>query len=358
MEKRADEQEWKVRDGNKQDLEKIIALRKIVFGLEEEDKLDPKFWQWEFIGGVDGQAYIYVVDHRDKIIGHFADLPRRFSIGGRVVHGTLSLDLMVHPDYRRKGLFTAMGKYGVQRVKENQGVFMTAFPIRSATIYGLKRIGWKEIMRLPVLVYPIRFSGIAGRYFHFLPINLMMGGVARILYDSIFYLNKRETFHRKKIERVMEWDDEFEVFSIKAISLFSNMGMRDRTYMEWRYLRHPTRNYIILRAVENGTMRGFIILRKVNLLGFNSAVIVDLMAFDEDSLNSLVGEGIAYSRREGVHLLGIMVPEPHPYYPLLKKRGFLRSPKTFRFMIYSNSEDKSLLNPNRWFVTWGDTDVI
>ncbi len=38
-------QDWVVRDGNEMDQEKVLSLRKIVFGEMEVDKLDPKFWK-------------------------------------------------------------------------------------------------------------------------------------------------------------------------------------------------------------------------------------------------------------------------------------------------------------------------
>ena len=163
---------WKVRDGNEKDMEEILSLRRVAFGETEKDKLDPRFWQWEFMEGPDGKAFIYIVEDRNKIVGHFADIPRRFSVQGEVVLGTLSLDLMVHPDYWRRGIFEAMGKYGAQRVKQENGLFLTAFPIRLETIHGLKKIGWKEVVELPVLVYPIRFQGILNRYLHFSPLEL------------------------------------------------------------------------------------------------------------------------------------------------------------------------------------------
>jgi len=107
---------WNVRDGNRMDMEEILSLRGIVFGEEEKDKLDPRFWSWEFMEGPEGQGFLYIVEDGNKIVGHFADIPRQFSAQGEVVLGTLSLDLMVHPDYWRKGIFAAMGRYGAQRV--------------------------------------------------------------------------------------------------------------------------------------------------------------------------------------------------------------------------------------------------
>lgn len=69
---------WKVRDGNKMDMEGILSLRGVVFREEEKDKLDPRFWGWEFLEGPDGQGWIYIVEGGSKIVGHFADILGRF----------------------------------------------------------------------------------------------------------------------------------------------------------------------------------------------------------------------------------------------------------------------------------------
>ena len=90
---------WIVRDGNKTDMERILSLRGVVFREEEKDKIDPRFWRWEFLEGPNGPGLIYIVEDGSKIVGHFADIPRLFSVQGGPILGTLSLDLMVHPDY-------------------------------------------------------------------------------------------------------------------------------------------------------------------------------------------------------------------------------------------------------------------
>lgn len=350
---------WILRDGSDKDIEQILKLRHLVFGKVEEDKLTPAFWEWEFLNSPDGRGLIYLAEYQKEIVGHFADLPRRFLIHGELSLGTLSLDLMVHPDYRRKGMFLQLGRYAAQRVQEMGGQFMTAYPIRRETIRGLKKVGWVEVERLPVLVYPLRFRGILQRYLPFFPISFLMGGLARVIYNIFWRKRKKGPWGKGlEVQEVMDMDHLFESFFEKTKAFFKHLGVRDRIYMTWRYFQHPTRTYKMYRALQKGEMRGFIILRKVNLLGFNSAVIVDMIALDENTLVSLVDRGIAFSQRERVDLLGFMVPESHPYYTLLKRQGFLRSPKTFRFMIYSHQRDSKLLAPKQWYVTWGDTDVI
>ena len=347
-----------VRDGDEKDLEKILSLRKIVFGESERDKVDPRFWNWEFMEGPDGKALIYVTEDGDKIIGHFADIPRRFSVRGKVVPGTLSLDLMVHPHYRRRGIFSALGRYAAERVRSERGVFMTAYPIRRETIDGLKKIGWTEVVELPVIVYPIRFRGIVNRYLHFMPLSLLIGGAARVIYLFFPGWKKKKGIERIEIEEVLQLDEEFDRFWQRAWSLFPIMGIRNQKFLTWRYRRHPTRTYVIYRAMKGKEMKGYIVLRKVDLLKLNSAVILDLLALDEETMSALVERGIEFSRQEGTDLLGFMVPKSHVYYRNLKRMGFLPSLKTFLFMVYSHSENKALVDPKEWYVNWGDADVI
>jgi GNAT superfamily N-acetyltransferase len=350
---------WVVRDGDEKDLEGILSLRKIVFGDLEKDKLDPRFWRWEFVENPDGKAFIYIVEIGDKIVGHFADIPRRFSVEGETVLGTLSLDLMVHPDFWRKGAFSELGKYAARRVQKENGLFMTAYPIREQTIKGLKKIGWEEIVELPVLVYPIRFRGIVSRYLRFPGLGFILGGMARIVHLLLFrWKGRNQRLKEVEIDQVHEIDGAFDRFLEKASSFTSVMGIRDRRFLTWRYFKHPTRSYTLYRARKAGEMMGYIVLRKVDLLQFNSAVIVDLLASDGEVLEALVGKGIEWSHGEGADLLAFMVPGSHPSCEQLKSLGFLQSLKSFLFMIYPHARENELLQPGKWYVTWGDTDVI
>ena len=350
-------QTWTIRDGNEKDLEKILSLRETVFGEMEKDKLDPKFWKWEFLEGPDGKAFIYIVEDGGRVIGHFADIPRRFSVDGKIVLGTISVDLMVHPDHRRKGLFSEMGRFAAQRVKKEEGLFMASFPIRPETIAGFHKIGWQVVTELPVLVYPLRFGSIVNRYIHFSALSQLIGGFARVAY-LLFFGGGKEEGNGIDVNEVTELDDRFNHFWEKASSLYPVVGVRNQTFLEWRYLHHPTRTYTIYRAMKGKEMGGYIVLRKVDLLEFNSAVIVDLLAVGEDFLKALVKRGIEYSRSQTADLLGCMLPRGHAYHRMLRDLGFLPSRKKFLLMVYRHSQKEVSLAPERWYVNWGDTDVI
>jgi len=94
-------------------------------------------------------------------------------------------------------------------------------------------------------------------------------------------------------------------------------------------------------------------VKEIDLLGFNSAVIVDLLALDRQALSALVERGIQYCRQREIDLLGFMVPRLHDYHRALKKMGFLPSFKTFRFIVYSHSGEEMFFSPENWYVNWG-----
>ncbi len=351
-------QNWIVRDGNEKDLTGILSLRKVAFGVTEGDKLSPGAWHWEFEENPDGKGLTYVVEDRGEVIGHYASIPRRFSLRGETVLGTHPQDLMVHPDEQGKGIFHAMAEYEKRKVEEKKALFMAGFPLRVPTYSGLKKIGWKDVDKLPVLVYPVRFSGILNRYLHFLPLSVFLGGWIRFVYLILYSFKKREGGTGIETEKIDLPDETFDRFWQKASSLYPIMGVRDRKYLTWRYFRHPTRTYTVYRATKGGEMGGYIVLRKIDLLHFKSAVIVDLLALDPQTLSVLVGRGIRYCREERIDLLGVMVPQRHDYHRALKKMGFLPSFKTFRFIVYPYSGEEMLLFPESWYVNWGDTDHL
>jgi len=201
----ADRLSWKVRDGSESDMEGILLLRETVFGEMEKDRLDQRFWRWEYLEGPDGKAFIYIVEEGKRVIGHLSDLPKRFLVNGKVVPGVFHLELMVHPDYWRRGIFYDMEKYAVQYVKNINRLLMTACTVRQESINGLKKVGWKAVTEPPVLVYPIRFRGILNRYLHFSPLSFLGGGIARIFYGLFFRPKKKKEGEEIRLKKSPNW---------------------------------------------------------------------------------------------------------------------------------------------------------
>jgi hypothetical protein len=120
------------REATAADRDRILALRARCFGDVDREKLDPRFWEWEF-----ANARIFVGEENGEIVTHLA-----------IVHG-LAVDAMTSPDARGKGAFTGVARYAAEH-----GNPATAYQIRGAVLGSMLRSGWTIADRVPVLLRP------------------------------------------------------------------------------------------------------------------------------------------------------------------------------------------------------------
>ncbi|HEU4889009.1 MAG TPA: hypothetical protein VFV49_14075 [Thermoanaerobaculia bacterium] len=122
------------REATVADREGILALRARCFGDVDPEKLDPRFWDWEFAG-----ARIFVAEDEGRIVSHVAFV------------NDLAVDAMTAPEVRGKGAFTGVMRYGVEH---NGHTVATAYQIRSSVLGPIVRAGWTVAERVPVLLRP------------------------------------------------------------------------------------------------------------------------------------------------------------------------------------------------------------
>ncbi|MFL6248366.1 MAG: hypothetical protein ACJ74H_20240, partial [Thermoanaerobaculia bacterium] len=120
------------REATAADRDRILALRARCFGDVDPEKLDPRFWEWEF-----ANARIFVGEEHGEILTHLA-----------IVNG-LAVDAMTSPDARGKGAFTGVARYAVANSDA-----ATAYQIRGAVLGSMLRAGWTIAERVPVLLRP------------------------------------------------------------------------------------------------------------------------------------------------------------------------------------------------------------
>jgi GNAT superfamily N-acetyltransferase len=116
------------------DREAILALRARCFGDVDREKLDPRFWDWEF-----GNARIFVGEDGGGIVTHLAFV------------NDLAVDAMTAPEARGKGAFTGVARYAIEH---HHHAAATAYQIRGAVLGSMLRAGWTIADRVPVLLRP------------------------------------------------------------------------------------------------------------------------------------------------------------------------------------------------------------
>lgn len=115
----------------------IADLFRICFGQD----LDPKIWDWAYQKNPTGNPVIAIALDEEKLVGHYAMIPTPFYRGNGHVGGYLSMTTMVHPNYRKLGLFVELASMAYAQAKP--GTFVYGFPNPNSTPGFRNKLDWK-----------------------------------------------------------------------------------------------------------------------------------------------------------------------------------------------------------------------
>jgi len=214
-----------------------------------------KRWEWE----IEQNPYvedikIIIAEYGNTIVGASTRIPFKVKINDKILNSSFSINSMVHPDFRRKGIiqglykmsfkfypllysraavpamYKLLMKMGYQAIKPN--TFMTS--ILSITRWGL----WRLRMYNP-------------------QINI----------DDIFIDSKKGFYNIKEFKK--EFDDFWERISPQ----YSNIIVKNSAYMNWRYLNIPNRQYRMFYRQDNNNIVSMAVISQSG----TTAKIVDIL---------------------------------------------------------------------------------
>lgn len=98
-------------------LQKVVDLQNIVY---EGSHVFEKwlFRQW-YLNNPMGKVISFNAFYGEELVAHYACIPYKMEIEGRVVLGLLDMATVTHPDHRGKGLFKKLAKTTYDYAKEN-----------------------------------------------------------------------------------------------------------------------------------------------------------------------------------------------------------------------------------------------
>ena len=97
-------------------LQKVVDLQNIVYeGSHVFDKW--LFRQW-YLNNPMGKVISFNAFYGEELVAHYACIPYKMEIEGRVVLGLLDMATVTHPDHRGKGLFKKLAKVTYDYAKE------------------------------------------------------------------------------------------------------------------------------------------------------------------------------------------------------------------------------------------------
>ncbi len=335
----------------------ILDLTKKAFG--DVEIVNPSYFDWQYRDNPDGKAIVLLAydDSNNLIVGTSTITPEKLLVDGEEIMSSHSCNVQVHPNYRKKGIFSKLLLPMPEFALANNIHSFYGTP-NDNSFKAFINEGSIEITHLPLLVRPIRFS----QYFCF-PIK-------QILKPFDILWKKKKSFSYSIEQLNDDFDDSFEILARKTSNRVSVMHSRTKEFLNWRYKNHPTRKYHIFTLKENNELLGYIITKIHYLDKKKVGVILDYMVDadfeDKVQLKSLIDKAISYFWDNDVSVAIATSRSGLLETDLLHRSGFFvvpsfLKPELLHFTVQIFDDDKKhvkLIKFDNWFFVFGDYDVF
>jgi GNAT superfamily N-acetyltransferase len=359
---------WRARRYEAGDEKEILALRRLVFANGEAVRNSEAYWRWEYVDCPAGPAAIWLAVDDSRVVGHYAVRPVRMQCDGEPLAGSVSLDAMTHPDYRREGIFAALGRETYKDV-ERAGLDLTYIWPRKISMLGtIAKFDWVYMFAPPVLVKPLNLASVVGRFVRNRTQgrdSVEQGRVQISRPGRVAGSSLRENGQSRWIDR---FDGAIDLFWERALARHRLATVRDSIYLNWRYFDNPGRQYEAIVGESDEGILAYVVIRCMEHSGLRGGMIVDLGSLPGQAgvLASLLAQLGQVLRERRMDLMACLLSGDEEYADVLRRQGFRRLPfrlgfKEWYFGCRLNSptlDGEFFLNPANWFLTFGDTDVI
>ncbi|MBI2883479.1 MAG: GNAT family N-acetyltransferase [Candidatus Methylomirabilis oxyfera] len=327
---------WIVRAYRPGDEVRILQLFRRVFGVDRS--LDR--WRWQFQKNPVGRCYVRLAETpSEELVGQYAGLPLRVTLGDRTVIFTQIVDVMVDRRFRlglkRPGLFAALAnEYIGDYLVSGEVPIGYGFPTPEALRIGQRVAGYAPLHPVVRLV-------------------LDLGDHQR---DPLSW--RARCFCVEPVDRFGEDVDRLWAQMRPRVGVAT---VRDSGYLNWRYADCPDVRYTVLtvRRRFGGDLAGVAVLR-LGIADQSVAFLVDWLVPPGDTVvaDLLLRHCEQRSREAGMtQLQAWFRPSGWPT-QLLLQRGFRSEPTIYHLVALTKIPEISLERLNaQWYYTMGDSDI-
>jgi len=337
------------RDGDER---AIVALFERVFGRTMGLSESRDHWQWESVEGPWGPASIQLATLRGRAVAHFGATPRRLDTPAGPRMAGHAIDLMTAPEARGRGAFGAL-EARTRADLAGRGVdYVFAFLNMNSAPICFGRLGWARSSELHL------YAKAAVPWIH------SRGGARERDLPSPASAPGARTSRIEPLRSLPE------AGALEALRLAARPPApcidRSPEYLRWRYEHRPETRYTIV-ASTGASLDGLAVGLCDRRLGPAHGVILECLAAGQDRarLARLLAGIEGELRRQGAHVMTCLVGGAGTLPEALRHRGFVRLPWSIvphRIAFGVRRTDGAPLEPemepSRWYLTWGDTDLF
>jgi predicted N-acetyltransferase YhbS len=354
-------QTWSIRISEEGDENEIFELTEAVLGERVPEKVRwMRGWRWMHLDNPAGISRIWLAEDGSKIVSQYPVILEDMKIGEEIIKGAQLIDTMTHPQYRRQGICSTLGEKALNEIENKETHLVYCFPTQEVYPLHIKS-GWLDVCAFQVMFKPLNLKNILRKYFirNGLLLNIFTVG-GTIIIRVLFRSKKVSDEDMSKVRKISRFDDRINGFWNTISIDYNIIRIRDKEYLNWRYVDVPNADYTIYVAEEEEEICGYIVLgcRKEDSLTWGYIYDIIVLTGRADIIQCLIAKAIEYfSAKEVDAIFSQMVPNKI-YHKALLKNGFIpRFRSKGRFIAYNASKEKSdefIKNSNNWFIQQGD----
>ena len=322
------------------------------------------YWDWQYKQLPTGKSFVYAAWDGDKIIGYYHVPVYRFIENGEEkLIGNIQ-DVAVNPTYRGVGLFRRLAEFANEDLNRSEIALIYTFPNDKSIRTFLKYNKFSTVCAVPTYLRPVNSGGIIGSKVKLLGLEKVAGWFA----DGLVNLfSKTIRIEGAKIERITEITDEVEAVFVEYSKSFRNHLLRDKAWLDWRYLKSARGNHHILGIREGSHLTAVVVLKEDEMLGNPALLIMDLafVSGKENSLLYLIDQVHKQPDLTRTEFNLLFISGIAPSLASFKKIGFYQIPEKINPRVLnllarsaSSLDEKPLLREQNWLLTLGDWDVF
>lgn len=253
--------------------------------------------EWWSFGCPDARSGYQVAECDGRIVGLQPMAIFNYRDAGRMVKGAVLSGVAVHPDYRRRGIFSALLDACEREAWNRDAAFVTSMP-NERSLPGFARAGYTDLGRRSLLVHPLRSVALGGTL---LPVAGHLAGtvVAALRHLTISSANAAPF----TVRPARRFPADLGKLAQAVDQPGHGLGIhRSHAWLSWRYLAAPGRTYDLTEAREpGGRLAGLAVTTTEDRGRLRLAYVMDLLSVGATATASLLASLFARLRDDGVH---------------------------------------------------------
>jgi len=357
---------WTIRRYRKGDEQAILQLLNIVFS----ERLSLEYWKWKYQNNPAGRSLIWLAECNSKIVGHYAIVPVTMKIGNVYVTGSLGSAAATHPNHQGEGVFSSIVNKCCVDAAENDIPVTYGF---SNTSLGPTYRRYERMGRISFIIRMMKVLDWQSVVATYAPSRLFSIAARALGRMTMSRCSSRDL----SLEKINRFDDRFDALWEEISHDFIVIAKRDKTYLNWRYIDHPSREHTVYAALEDSKILGYCVLAETRHQNLELGLIVDIIGSlgRRNVVHRLIQVAVKHFEERGVDIVTCHLSERHPYQGAFVSAGFIPHPHRKRALYcainlrgstidekqaYSQalllSQNQFLKKKSNWFMTLGDGD--